>query len=205
MLCCRGPWNTSAASARRATAAGSTGSTPPSPRATWRRSGWSRACPRRTAPPPPPPGKKPRPKPRPRPLAGYALCVHALLFLTYFAHAVPHAVALVAIGALWLAGLPRRRFARHLLHVALLAPQAVLPLWFASGAGAPLPRRMGLGRLADYLVTLRVLVAFGPRQERIAAAVAIAFLAILAVGVAAALARGRWRPWPPREEDGFLL
>jgi len=147
-----------------------------------------------------PPSGSPR-----RALAAYALGTNALLFLAYFAHAVPHAVALVAIGALWLAGLPRRRLARHLLHVALLAPQAVLPLWFASGAGAPLPRRMGLGRLADYLVRLRVLVAFGPRQEPIAAAVAIAFLAILAVAVAAALARGRWRPWPLREEDGFLL
>jgi len=145
----------------------------------------------------PPPGR--------RALAAYALRTNALLFLAYFAHAVPHAVALAAIGALWLAGLRRRRLGRHLLHVALLAPQAALPLWFASGAGAPLPRRTSGGDLALYLVKLRGLVAFGPQQEGLAAAVALAFLAILLTAVAAALASGRWRPWPPREEDGFLL
>ncbi len=144
-----------------------------------------------------------------RGLAGYALRVNALLLLAYFAHAVPHAVALVAIGMLWLAGLPCRRLSRHLLHLALLAPQAVLPLWFASGAGRPLPRRSGGGELALYLVELRGLVAFGPRQEWLAAAVAWTFLAILVLALALALAHrrrsGRWRWGRPREEDGFLL
>jgi hypothetical protein len=67
---------------------------------------------------------------RERPGRGFAVAIHAVLLLAWFTHLLPFGLALATIGVLWLVTLPGADLRRHLLHVALLAPQAALPLWW---------------------------------------------------------------------------
>src|SRR6185503_211911 len=68
----------------------------------------------------------------------WALVLHALLLLCWFAHVVSLVVAGLAIAVLWAASFERTRWRRWLLHPVLLAPQVVLPLWFVSTHGGTL-------------------------------------------------------------------
>src|SRR5437588_167127 len=60
----------------------------------------------------------------------FALRINAILLLCYFSHLVSSVMALLAIAVLWLATLKRNGLRRRLRHVAVLAPQLLLPLWF---------------------------------------------------------------------------
>lgn len=125
---------------------------------------------------------------RDAPSPRFALAVNALLLLCYFTHLVALVMALVAIAVLWAASWPGRPLRRHALHVAILAPQALLPLWFLtsrgtdvidSGIAAPV-------RLA-FLARLGVLFPFQPPAAGVA-------LALLFAALAAATLIGRRRP-----------
>lgn len=146
----------------------------------------------------------------------FAVGLNLLLSALFFAHLVPHGLALGAIGVLWLVTLSRATWRRHLLHGAILAPQAVLPLWFlASTGGGWVGSGMSFGASLASFLQLRILVAFGPPQLWLGRLVAATFLALALVTVRHRLRRAEKRPPPslavrdrPRRlaaEDGFLL
>jgi hypothetical protein len=132
---------------------------------------------------------------------GLALKLNLLLLLCWFSHIVSLVMALVAIGVLWLVTLRGRPWKRHLRHVAILAPQAVLPLWFlhAQGGGTVVSKA-GLGAQWFLLLGLRILSTFGPKQNWIGITMSALFLGLVALTLA-----GRRRREDFREEDAFLL
>lgn len=137
---------------------------------------------------------------RTAPGLGFALRLNGLLLLCYFSHVVSALLALFAIGVLWLVTLRAAPWRRHLLHVALLAPQAILPLWFVrSNAGGPVATGWPVSVLVRYFCRLEVLFSFSESQILLGTLLAALFL-LLAVATLA----GR-RPLVLREEDGFLL
>ena len=76
--------------------------------------------------------------------------INLLLWLCYFSHILSFALALLAIAVLWLATLLHDglvSWRRHLAHVAVLAPQIVLPAWYFSRRGGRRSRRGGAGKL----------------------------------------------------------
>ncbi len=136
---------------------------------------------------------------RERPDLRTAVALNALLLLCYFAHILSTVLALAAIGVLWLATLRRATWRRHLRHLAILAPQTVLPVWFVAARGtAPMPEAWSAGTLVRYLTRLEVLVTFEPAQIRLGIAVAAAF-GLLVVLTLASEGVGR------RPADAFLL
>lgn len=138
---------------------------------------------------------------RESPTPGFAAAINLLLLLCWFCHIVSLAVTLLSIGVLWLATLRRSNWRRHLVHIPILAPQVILPLWFvADQQGGPIPASWSLGAMAGYLFRLEALFYFGAPQLWIGRVLALAFL-ILAVLTVAGRLRGRL----VREEDGFLL
>lgn len=142
---------------------------------------------------------------RASPDLGFAVRINLLLLLCWFCHIVSLALALFAIGVLWLATLRsvgRTHWKRHLLHIPILAPQLILPLWFvADQPGGALPASWSLELLVKFFFRLDVLFFFGAPQLWIGRALALIFLLLLVLTLA-----GRFRRregW--REEDGFLL
>lgn len=141
-----------------------------------------------------------------------AVALNGLLLLTWFSHILSLGLALASIGVLWLVTLPEtwraEGFRRHLLHLAALAPQALLPLWYlgAQSVGTAVTARRFAFRW-NYLRHLEVLITFSPRQVLFGTAVA----GLFAILTALALLRGTCR----REDgkirlrlepvDGFLL
>jgi hypothetical protein len=121
-----------------------------------------------------------------------ALGLHLLLLLCWFSHIVSLVLALASIGVLWL--LTDRR----LLHPLILAPQALLPLWFVQDQGkGPVPDTWSPDFVWTYLLRLRVLHSFTREQIWIGTALAVLFL------VLAVLTFAGKRRLEPR--DGFLL
>lgn len=147
---------------------------------------------------------------RDAPGPGLALQLNALLFLAWFAHLVPHILALTALGALWLMTLRREgrfRGRRHLTHLAILAPQVVLPLWYLAGhegAMSWIPRKATV--LWRYLLGMGPVFSLHPGALRIGTVLAVAFLILLALTL-----RGRLVDWRRegrlawREGDAFLV
>jgi hypothetical protein len=139
---------------------------------------------------------------RHRPDAAFAAALTGLLLLLWISHLVAHALALIALGALVLLlalrGGPKRNLA---IHLAILAPQVLLPLWFVTG------REWNLEWLPhpatavwSYFLHLQAVGAqrfwFGP-------------VLVLAIVVFLVLSLRAWRrrtgPGPFwREEDAFL-
>ena len=116
---------------------------------------------------------------RKRPGWRTALLLNGLLLLGYFAHIVTTALALASIGVLWLLTLRRAHWRRHLRHLAILAPQALLPLWFVATRGAaPLGDGWSGEQLWPYLLRLEVLWTFSDRQLRLGSALAAAWLVL---------------------------
>jgi hypothetical protein len=135
---------------------------------------------------------------RERPGVRFAVEINLLLWLCYFSHILSLALALAGIAVLWLATLRRESWRRHLLHVPILLPQVVLPLWFLMDQrGRKMPATWSLEKLAGYLGRLEVLYTLGEAQLWIGTALAGLFLLLLAVS----LWRGRGR----REEHAFLV
>lgn len=145
---------------------------------------------------------------RSRPDLGLALKLNLLLLLCWFSHIVSLVLALASIGILWLVTLRSHRsqaWKRHLLHVALLAPQVLLPLWFvrdqAKGAVAT---AWDAGFLWTFLLRLRVLHSVDDSQIWIGTALALLFLVLVAATLAGRRREGRLFP-DLEERDGFLL
>jgi hypothetical protein len=135
---------------------------------------------------------------RERPGLRMAVEINLLLWLCYFSHILSLTLALAGIGVLWLATLRRESWRRHLLHVPILLPQIVLPLWFLRDQGrGEMPSGWPFAQLARYLGRLEVLNTLGDVQLWIGGALAGLFLLLLVL----TLRRGRGR----REEHGFLV
>ncbi len=144
---------------------------------------------------------------RERPGLRFAAVVNGLLLLCYFSHIVSLVLALVALAVLWLATLPAAVRAgalrRHLLHVPILLPQAILPLWFlsvqrheaVSGPSASFPSW-------STLFLPRALYTFGGWPQRLILVLVFLVLVLLTL-------RRRWTEgggalrW--REEDAFAV
>jgi hypothetical protein len=142
---------------------------------------------------------------RDRPDLELAVKLNLLLLLCWFSHIVSLVLALAAIGVLWLVllrGLRGRPLKRHLLHVVLLAPQVILPLWFVrSQGGGTIPAGTSFRDLWLSLLSLRALYRFGLEQAGVGIAMVVLFLALAALTLAGKLRKkDAWR-----EEDGFLL
>lgn len=135
---------------------------------------------------------------RERPGLRFAVEINLLLWLCYFSHILSLALALGGIGVLWLATLRRESWRRHLLHVPILLPQVVLPIWFLADQGSrEMPAAWSWERLAGYLGRLEVLYTLGEAQIWLGTALAGLLLALLVL----TLWRGRGR----REEHAFLV
>jgi hypothetical protein len=135
---------------------------------------------------------------RERPGLRMAVEINLLLWLCYFSHILSLTLALMGIGVLWLATLRRESWRRHLLHVPILLPQIVLPVWFLRDQGSrQMPASWPFAQLARYLGRLEVLLTLGEAQIWIAGALAVSFLLLLVLTVR----RGRGR----REEHAFLV
>jgi hypothetical protein len=138
---------------------------------------------------------------RDRPSPGLALKLNLLLLLCWFSHIVSLVVALASIGVLWLVTLKGRPLKRHLLHILILAPQVILPLWFVQAQGGEtIPAETSTRILWLFLLSFRVLYTFGREQTWIGIAVAVLFFGLLVLTLA-----GKRRKEDFREEDGFLL
>jgi len=140
---------------------------------------------------------------RESPDAGFAVRINLLLLLCWFCHIVSLALALFAIGVLWLVALWRVRrthWKRHLLHILILIPQIILPLWFVMGQpGGAVPAGWSLEMLLSFLFRFEVLLYFGSPQLWIGRILGLVFLLFLVLTLT-----GRFRSGL-REEDGFLL
>ena len=98
---------------------------------------------------------------RERPTWRFALVLHALLLLCWFAHAVAFVIAGLAIGVLWLVSWERARWRNWWLHPLLLLPQLALPLWFVRAhPGGPVASRWSFAQSFGYLVEQRALFVF---------------------------------------------
>jgi hypothetical protein len=137
------------------------------------------------------------------PGAGLAVGINLILLLCWFSHIVSTVMALLGIGVLWLCTLRRGTWKRHLLHVAILAPQVALPLWFVtSHAAQPVPSQRHAELLWRYFRRLEVLYTFSKGQIVLGSSLAALFLLLVVLTLAGRRAEGR----PAlREEDGFLL
>jgi hypothetical protein len=150
-----------------------------------------------------------------------------LLLACYFAHILAAVLALAGIGVLWLASWRRERWRGHLAHLAILAPAAVLPVWFTMvRPGSPsYPSDAAWQTLWSDLAHLRTLWQFSAEHGHTGAILAKVFAAWIAftllraavarrpgtpAGTAGtsgtAVSEGRTaRCWWWREEDGFLV
>lgn len=145
---------------------------------------------------------------RSSPDLGLALKLNLLLLLCWFSHIVSLVLALASIGILWLITLRSHRsgsWKRHLLHLAILAPQVLLPLWFIRDqAKGPVAASWDAEFLWTYLLRLRVLHSVTREQLWIGTALALLFLVLLAVTLWGRRREGRLFP-DLKEQDGFLL
>jgi hypothetical protein len=110
----------------------------------------------------------------------YVIGINLLLWLCYFSHILSFGLALLAIAILWLATLRCDSWRRHLLHVAVLAPQGFLPVWyFSMEGGSAVASFWPFGRLLRYFVQIGALPSFGPPQELLSELLALTFLVLL--------------------------
>jgi hypothetical protein len=124
----------------------------------------------------------------------YWVGINLLLTLCYFSHILSFGLSLVAIAVLWLATLRRDGWRRHLLHVLVLAPQGLLPLWyFTRQGGDAIASYWPLWRLVSYFCQLQVLSPFGGYQDWLAGLQALIFLLLLVLTLRREGLRPRWR------------
>jgi hypothetical protein len=135
-----------------------------------------------------------------------AVGIHLILLLCWFSHIVSTVLALAGIGVLWLVTLRRETWKRHLLHVLILAPQAILPLWFViSHRSGTIPAQQPAAVIWWYFLRMQVLFTFSGGQLILGSALASLFGALAVLTLAGRFVeRTAGRP-VLREEDGFLL
>jgi hypothetical protein len=141
---------------------------------------------------------------RDRPGPGFAVLLCAMLVLCYFAHILSAVLALAGIAVLWLASWRRERWRGHLLHLAILAPAAALPVWFTLVRhGEPrVASSESWETLLAALTHLNVLWQFMPEGAKTGSLVAKAFAAWVAFTLAReAVARAAARA-PGGDADG---
>ncbi len=132
----------------------------------------------------------------------FAVKVNLLLWLCYFSHILSFALALIAISVFWLATLRPGNWRRHLLHVPILLPQVILPIWFfLQKTGGEIPDHWSLRRLFLYFAELQVLVTLNDAQQWAARAVGVLFLVLFLFTLGRKIRR---RPFF-QQEDVFLL
>lgn len=142
---------------------------------------------------------------RDAPGPGLALRLNALLLLTWYAHLVTHLMALAALVTLWLMTWRREgcfRGRRHLAHLAILAPQMLLPLWYlGSGRGEMtwVPREAKV--LWGYLLQMGPVFSLHHGGVRIGTVLAVVFLIFLVLTLRGRI--GQRITW--REGDAFLV
>jgi hypothetical protein len=148
---------------------------------------------------------------RARPDLGLAVKINLLLLLCYFSHIVSLILALFSIAVLWLATLRREGWRAHLLHVPILLPQLILPVWFlraqGAGGGVPPPSSRPLGTLLSFLVAPDAVLTFSVFQIWLARLVTVAVFALLILTLWRRLRPGNdgRRPALLVPEDGFLV
>ena len=145
---------------------------------------------------------------RAAPTPRFALALSLLLLLGWFAHVVTTVLALAGIAILWLASAKRVPARRHVLHLAILAPQAILPLWFLIGRHGIEPVT-GTIPLDSRLGFLARLGAAFPHQSPLAGqALALLFAALLVATLVRLRRHGEGAqpvPLPVAERHAFLL
>jgi len=135
-----------------------------------------------------------------------ALLLNGVLLLTWLAHLVAHALALAALGLLWLMtwrreGVFRRR---HLLHLAILAPQLVLPLWYlAGGTGGMVWTPRPASILWRYFLQMGTVFSLHHGALRVGSILGLAFLIAVALTLRGRLAGEGRLSW--KEGDAFLI
>jgi hypothetical protein len=141
---------------------------------------------------------------RERPGPAFAMGINLLLGLCWLSHPLSFALAILAIGVLWLATLRKDTWRRHLLHVPILAPQGFLPLWYlAAVGGQEVGSSWGFRRMWLYLSHLGALASLDRVQERLAVGLAWTFLLLFALTLWRRLTA---KPRPAFEAgDAFLL
>ncbi len=144
---------------------------------------------------------------REAPGPGLAVRLNGILVLTWFAHLVAHLLALAALGLLWLMTWRREgrfRGRRHLVHLAILAPQAVLPLWFLAGREGEMtwsPHEASV--LWGYLLHMGPVFSLHQGFLRIGTLLGAVFLVVLVLTLRGRLAEKKGGlAW--READAFL-
>jgi hypothetical protein len=138
---------------------------------------------------------------RTSPSLAFGLQLSLLLLLCWFSHIVSLILALVSIGVLWLFGLRASALGRPFLHPLILAPHAILPLWFyLAHESTHIASVWSLKVIWRYLLGLEVLFLFGSEQKWVGFALAAAFGMLLVLTLAARM-RG---PRAVLESDGFL-
>jgi hypothetical protein len=113
----------------------------------------------------------------------FAVAINLLLWLCYITHIVAFVLAMVGVAVLWVATLSRGdrgNWRRHLMHVAVLAPQILLPVWYFAVKGSQyvVPESRPLATLARNLLELKVLV-LEEAQRWSALALACIFLVLV--------------------------
>jgi hypothetical protein len=117
---------------------------------------------------------------RDSPTLALAVKLNLLLLLGWFAHILTVVFSLFSIGVLWLATLRRESWKRQLLHIPILLPQLLLPLWFVRAEGGETSAsQMATADLLRYFARLGPLVTFSPWQ-----AVAASLLVMLVLALA---------------------
>ena len=143
-------------------------------------------------------------KHRHTPTLKFAAGINVLLWLCWFSHIMSFGLALIAISVLWLATLRKESWRRHLLHIPILVPQVILPLWFFSVQGSDvIEGAWGFRRLLRFFTRLEVFLSFSPVQVWLGMAMAAFFLVLLVLTLWRE-SFGRGRP-ALRETDAFLL
>ena len=137
---------------------------------------------------------------RERPTPAFALRLNLLLFACWFAHLMPFALAIAGVGVLWattLRGVGRRA---RLAHVAILLPQAALPLWYLADSQGRADGSWDTLQSLRYLGTLEALTV-DTAQRPLVLALSAGFLVLLLRTLWVRGAPGA----PRRPADVFLL
>lgn len=136
---------------------------------------------------------------RDRPDAKTIATVALLLIACYFSHPMPAALAVAAIGLLWLLTLRGRPLRSHARHLLAFVPVVALLAWFARAQhGAVGGAHYTAWGLFSYLMRMWVLLTFDPYQEKLGRVLFVLIVALIVV----TLARRRWR-W--NDQDAFMV
>jgi hypothetical protein len=132
----------------------------------------------------------------------YVVGINLLLWLCYFSHILSFGLSMLAVSGLWLATLRRDNWRLRMGHVAALAPQGFLPVWyFLMEGGDTLASWWPFRQQLSYFVRLGSLHTFGAAQQHLAVAVVLTILVLLLLTFQR---EGFPRPWK-KEEHAFPL